>query len=43
MIAAEEEDWEARRRKDNERGATPAEDVRTFERYREKAKASGVI
>ena len=36
MIAAEEEEWERRKENDDER-------VQSFEEYREKAKAAGVV
>lgn len=39
MIANEEEEWEARRRREN----GEVEDVGTFEQYREKGKAAGVL
>ncbi|KAI9846155.1 MAG: hypothetical protein M1837_004269 [Sclerophora amabilis] len=47
MIAADEEEWEARRRKiehDQSNGSKSREDgIENFEQYREKAKAAGVV
>lgn len=38
IIAAEEEEWEARQRKSD-----PVDEVQSFEQYREKAKHAGAV
>ncbi|KAI9671206.1 MAG: hypothetical protein M1817_003713 [Caeruleum heppii] len=44
LIAAEEEEWEARRRGERPKGSgRKTNGVRNFEQYREKAKAAGVV
>jgi len=43
MFAAEEEEWEARMRKKRGEGEAKDGDMGSFEEYREKSKAAGVM
>ncbi|KAI9807597.1 MAG: hypothetical protein M1825_005537 [Sarcosagium campestre] len=43
MMAAEEESWQRRARKDDTNSTAGSEDVQSFEQYREKARGAGTV